>query len=320
VYFSNLTRISLQTEIKAAISAKDFTKATALQQSLDEKENLRKFFPTLDELQTQLKNARRDLEVAVSKKEFAHAGTLDEVVAKLEKKIEMETVAHANSNSGLDTKLSVMTLAGGKKVFESRGELEKEISDLTKRVSEAVLKKEFRKADEVQKEVDALKDLRQMLPSLLELEQQLVARKKDLDKAIAGKRFAEADDINVSIEGLENKIAKERTLAPSPATGAVSVKSMPVVPTACVSVKSTRSTPLKPAAAPAMRPIEIKTLSNSKTVKSLRPKKPITAAASDSILSVVQLLTARRSDASILVDANGHLAGILTDTGKQKAC
>jgi hypothetical protein len=259
------------------------------------------------------------LEVAVSNKDFAQAGKLDEIVARLEKKIGVEKEAQAETNSGLDTELSVMTLAGGKKAFESRGELEKEITDLTKRVSDAVAKKEFRNADELQKDVDAMKELRQSLPSLLELEQQLNTKKKDLERAIVGTRFVEADDIHVSIEGLEQRIAKERALAPPPATGGATVKSMPAAPSATVSVKSIRSTPVKPNAVTGMRPIEIKTLSKSKTVQSLRPKKAITATASDSILSVVQLLTTRRSDASILVNANGHLAGILTDTGEQKA-
>jgi CBS domain-containing protein len=257
------------------------------------------------------------MEVAVSKKDFVQAGKLDEVVAKLEKKIDMEKEAYAESNSGLETQLSVMTLAGGTKAFESRVDLEKEITDLTNRVSEAVAKKEFRKADELQKDVDAMKVLRQSLPSLLELEKELSTKKKDLERAISGKKFAEADDIHVAIECLEKKIAKECTLAPPPATGGASVRPMPVVPSTPLSVKSSRSLPVKPSGVTGMRPIEIKTMSNSKTVQSLRPKKAIIATASDSILSVVQLLTARRSDASILVDADGHLAGILTDTGEK---
>jgi hypothetical protein len=259
------------------------------------------------------------MEVAVSKKDFVQAGKLDEVVAKLEKKIDMEKEAYAESNSGLETQLSVMTLAGGTKAFESRVDLEKEITDLTNRVSEAVAKKEFRKADELQKDVDAMKVLRQSLPSLLELEKELSTKKKDLERAISGKKFAEADDIHVAIECLEKKIAKECTLAPPPATGGASVRPMPVVPSTPLSVKSSRSLPVKPSGVTGMRPIEIKTMSNSKTVQSLRPKKAIIATASDSILSVVQLLTARRSDASILVDADGHLAGILTDTGEKEA-
>jgi len=51
-----------------------------------------------------------------------------------------------------------------------------------------------------------------------------------------------------------------------------------------------------------------------KTVKELRPKKPIISSVDDSILAVTKNLAINRRDSAILVDADGELKGILTDT------
>ena len=51
-----------------------------------------------------------------------------------------------------------------------------------------------------------------------------------------------------------------------------------------------------------------------KTVKELRPKKPIISFVDDSILAVTKNLADNRRDAAILVDIDGELKGILTDT------
>ena len=54
--------------------------------------------------------------------------------------------------------------------------------------------------------------------------------------------------------------------------------------------------------------------SSDKTVKNLRPSRPLSSPDDDSILSVAQMLAARRGNAALLVGQNGDLAGILTDT------
>jgi signal-transduction protein with cAMP-binding, CBS, and nucleotidyltransferase domain len=49
-------------------------------------------------------------------------------------------------------------------------------------------------------------------------------------------------------------------------------------------------------------------------VSKLRPKKPLIASDQDSILVVTQMLAQKRGDASLIVNASGALAGIITDT------
>ena len=51
-------------------------------------------------------------------------------------------------------------------------------------------------------------------------------------------------------------------------------------------------------------------------VSKLRPKKPLISSVGDSILSVTQMLSSKRGDASLVVNEDGGLAGIFTDTGE----
>ena len=53
---------------------------------------------------------------------------------------------------------------------------------------------------------------------------------------------------------------------------------------------------------------------NDKPVSSLKLKKALLSSTDESILDVVQMLTANRGDAALLVDDEGSLAGIITDT------
>jgi len=53
---------------------------------------------------------------------------------------------------------------------------------------------------------------------------------------------------------------------------------------------------------------------DERPVSKLRPKKPILMGTMETVLSVTQLLASKRGDAALLVNANGGLAGIITDT------
>merc|ERR1712032_180500 len=49
------------------------------------------------------------------------------------------------------------------------------------------------------------------------------------------------------------------------------------------------------------------------SIRKLRPKKPILSSCQESVLSVCQMLSNKRSDAVLIVDSRGSLVGILTD-------
>jgi CBS domain-containing protein len=53
---------------------------------------------------------------------------------------------------------------------------------------------------------------------------------------------------------------------------------------------------------------------DERPVSKLRPKKPIVVGTSDSVLTVAQTLAGKRGDAAIILNADGSLAGIITDT------
>jgi signal-transduction protein with cAMP-binding, CBS, and nucleotidyltransferase domain len=53
---------------------------------------------------------------------------------------------------------------------------------------------------------------------------------------------------------------------------------------------------------------------DGQTVAKLRPKKPLVSSVGDSVLSVTQMLASKRGSASLVVNNEGGLAGIITDT------
>jgi len=53
---------------------------------------------------------------------------------------------------------------------------------------------------------------------------------------------------------------------------------------------------------------------DDRPVSKLRPKKPILMSDSESVLSIAQVLAAKRGDAALIFNVNGGLAGIITDT------
>ena len=76
--------------------------------------------------------------------------------------------------------------------------------------------------------------------------------------------------------------------------------------TASVGSHSNRSAPVKSSKSSRKK--------DERPVSKLRPKKPILMGTSESVLSVTQLLASKRGDAALIVNDNGGLAGIITDT------
>ena len=233
-----LAIFDVNAKIKAAIESKDFTGASSLQATLDDRERLRQYFPTIEELESLLASANQRLEDAVNTKDFSAAGKLHEEIDGLEKKLSVEKDrAAAIGTKAIDsnddsTRASFTRPSGEEIVFKSRADLEEEISDTGKLITEAVASKEFRKAEELQSFVDALEALRVKLPSIAELEAQLRENKLSMDAAINDKKFSAAEEIHLTIERLEASLAIEKSKAPVPAPNEKddkSVRSAPVI-------------------------------------------------------------------------------------------
>eukprot|EP00977_Amphora_coffeiformis_P007254 scaffold1573_cov173-Amphora_coffeaeformis.AAC.11 len=305
-------------EIKHAIAQKDFAKASALQQSMDEREGLRKFFPTVEELHTQLSQAEKSLENALSNKDFVTAGKIDQTIAHLQTKLsaERQKMKELNVTENDSNSLSVVTVDGDEIQFKSRGELEAAIAEASKRLASAVKNKEFKLAKDVQKDIDKMTKIRESLPSVADLETKLKQLKAALNKSISGKQFSRADELNVEIEAVEARIKKERELMPAQ-KDTRSIKTVPVVAAtktpSVASANSAYSTPAKRNQSTS-QPFSVQTPGGpSKTVKCLRPAKPVTIDTTVSVTDVSKEMAARRAHACVLTKPDGTIAGILTD-------
>jgi signal-transduction protein with cAMP-binding, CBS, and nucleotidyltransferase domain len=319
----DITEISVQ--VKVAIDSKDFKKASLLQVAMDERESLRQFFPSVRDLQAALKAGKAELDEAVSKKAFARAEKITNKISELEKQLEKEKEKMAELHIPEETSKAATTLHDGQvRVFQSRMDLESEITKLSDLVSKAVKAKDFKKANMIQADADALAKLRDLLPSVAELQMQLLAKKEEMEAAISEKRFADADEINVAIDEIETTLKKEKSLAPlkpggphlsvkAKDKGDASVKTAPAVANVPTN-KSVRSNATAPVWKTPSKPAAVVAKTVSKPVSKLRPAKPVTVEPSSSIDSVAQLLAMKRANATVVVSSDGSLSGILTDT------
>ena len=120
----------LHKQVEKAISKKDFQSATKLQLKIEEREKLRSFFPTFDELDEELQAAKASLEKAIASKKFETAAKLNEDISILEKKIEdvkNQENANLGSGSACSSPDKIIGLDGKELFFESRRALETEI-------------------------------------------------------------------------------------------------------------------------------------------------------------------------------------------------
>jgi CBS domain-containing protein len=309
----------LSVQIKKAVESKNFTKASSLQHVLDERERLRKLFPSAEELQGELSLVKQQLDEAIAKKDFATAGRLNEEIARLESKIQAEQASFPDPSFSSSSKLAILSFTGEERAFETRGELEAAIANAMTSVKKSVAQRDFKGAESHQMDVDKMVVLRDALPSLVELQHQLVERKKEMNAAIAAKKFAKADELNAVVETLTSRIEKEKKAMKATSSGdkkvvgaPASVKSTPVAGTSAPSIGSHPSALSAPAQAGL--PTEVRQ-DNMKSVRKLRPAVPVVSLANDSILSVAKTLSKKRANSSIIVDSStGELVGIITST------
>ncbi|KAL7551539.1 hypothetical protein ACHAWF_014727, partial [Thalassiosira exigua] len=84
--------------------------------------------------------------------------------------------------------------------------------------------------------------------------------------------------------------------------------------TETASVHSHRSASVHSHRSASVRSAKISRKKDERPVSKLRPKKPILQGSSETVLSVSKILASKRGDAALIVNADGGLAGIITDT------
>ena len=310
---------TLKTDIEASISKKDFNKASKLQVRLDEIEALRVHFPTKQELNTKLKDLKAKADGAIAAKKFAAAGELQEEIDALEQKLAALEEAEPKDES----RVVLEGPDGDDKTFESRADLDTEITVVNTRVAEAVQTKKFKEAQDLQAYLDQLEAAKAKLPSLADLLASLAEKKSELEKAIANKDFAGAESINADISSLEEKIAAEKAKMPAvepPPEAPQSTRSVPVLkPTVARTPIVTSNRPVTVAGGqrrPSTHtspPVQISTKSG-KRVSKLRPLKPVLLNGQDSIVAIAKVMAAKRTRAAVVPNgATGGVEGIITD-------
>ena len=328
---------ALHDQVEEAISKKDFRLASELQSKIDDKEKLRIFFPSVEELEDELRGAKKALEDAISCKDFGNASKLNDEISRLEQSVtdERERVLQSQTNTSDNDYTPITGLDGTEMVFESRHSLEKEIrSNVSLQASEVSLK-HFKKAQEIQALIDRMEMLRSNFPTVTELRGTISTKKSAMDTAISDKRFVDAEIIDKEISILELKLNAELEIDEPNEVSFNSISSNVAVRKAKYkSPTVTMAAPLKPSAISTAsflntKKSNVKVVNDNRSVgsksrstdgrsdrkvSSLRPKKPLISSVGDSVLSVTQMLASKRGSASLIVNDEGGLAGIITDT------
>jgi CBS domain-containing protein len=334
-------------KITDAITEKDFSKANNLQKELEEKESLRSVYPSAEELHAQILKAKANIEVFVLKRDFIQARQLSDTLPSLEQKLieERNAVSCMTRTGSMSTSEVTFQKTSGEIVrFKTRSVLEDEIASLNALVSTCVAQRDFKRAESLQRDVDGLVRLRELLPSLRELQHQLAVKNAEMDAAVAKSQFVLADELHRTINDINEKIKIEARTLPIVPIVSSEEKLLNVASVACntkptvssvtsitktISVKPTQSvaevrkTPkvstISTTGSTTQQSVSSKSMppnskSKSRTVEKLRPVAPLVGEVSQTIISVAKLLTTRRGNACVIIDGNGSLAGIVTDT------
>ena len=222
----------------------------------------------------------------------------------------------------------------------TRNELEVRISELSTEISTALQAKNYILCNELNAEQELLKAKLEALPTAASLALKIRDLENQLQEMIATKQYTKCADIEKELEplkALHSKIADEEAAAAkllepvkaetlvveelSAAEDLETKKNRPVIPVKISKpVKiiqdnvSNATSNLVKIIPPIKKPVaEIKVDKIEKPVSKLRPKAPITVDVSSTILEVTKKMAAARADAALLLDADGGLAGILTD-------
>ncbi|KAG7356863.1 cystathionine beta synthase domain containing protein [Nitzschia inconspicua] len=353
----------LHVQVETSIDKKDFKHAAELQSQIEQVEKLRSLFPSLEELSEELRRSNQQLEAAISRKNFEQAAQLHEEIALIEKKIEAERKdsKEAPVHRTDVGPASAMARDGRNVYFESRIDLENEIKSQEKLQGDMISSKQFKDAQEIQKYIERLEEIRPLLPTTSEIKSAIKKKREQMGTAISEKRFVDAESIDKEISILEEKLEKENKHSLSAKANFsssmkikgsdISVNSAPAGRSPVPKIKRSE-TVCGPMAVPPFTiksknldtdksddvsditsiytsksrkgnykrsHIEVKTsnlesLGEDRSVSKLRPKKPLVSSINDSVLSVTQMLSSKRGDASLVVNSEGGLAGIITDT------
>jgi len=196
------SRISeVQILLDDAVARKNFQECAPLQDKLEGLVKQRADLPTIEELKEAVRLAEQEVSNAAARRDFTGAASAQAALDKANDRLE-----EAMGSEGDDEKED-----SAPSRFQSRADLECAITEVSKRIDDAIAKKEFNKATEHQTELDELEKLRPTLPSIEELEAKLNEVKSMMDEAIKKKNFKDADALHKDVDDLEKKLDEEKS-------------------------------------------------------------------------------------------------------------
>ena len=335
-------------QITDAITEKNFSKANSLQKELEEKEHLRTLLPSAEELKLQITKTKAEMERFVAKKDFVQASVLSDAISLLEKNLNDEMKAESQSKnaapassmqfesrSKLEGEISsvsnMISSCAAQRDFQKAESLQKklesllslrqclptlnELHDILKlkksEMDDTIAKRQFSLAEELHQHI-------------IEVEKKIMEESKASGKIVHAsaspiKAVNEAPKIVRPDEKSVVSMSSTNASVPRPTTRRIIERRIDVVTDA----KSIVSAPVVPKMATTSSVMNHSVASKSasthtnqkvRTVEKLRPVAPLVGQSNQTISSIAKMLAARRGNACVVVNENGALAGIVTDT------
>ena len=201
---------AIEKRLDIVIQRKDYKEASPIQDELENLTILRKEYPTIDELKADVCRAEEAVAGAAKRRDFANAASLQLEMDNAKKRLNEALNEDNESNEDPEQSGGVEALNISIDGIDSREDLESELTALHDQVEEAISKKDFQLASELQSKIDDKEKLRIFFPSVEELEDELRGAKKALEDAISCKDFGNASKLNDEISRLEQSVTDER--------------------------------------------------------------------------------------------------------------
>ena len=170
---------------------------------------MRAEYPTIEELKDGVKKAEEAVASAAKRRDFANAASLQLELGNAKERLEEALLEEEDTSlegTGQNEDECNLQIDG----IDSRADLENELKDLHAQIDDAISKKNFKLASELQSKLNEREKLRQLFPTVEELEKELGNANASLEDAIASKNFESAAKWNEKISEIEKKIEAEK--------------------------------------------------------------------------------------------------------------
>jgi len=294
-------------ELDKAVNSNNFEEAARMQTVVEERESLRQYFPSVAELELELKQNESDLQSAISLKQFDLASKLHKAKAEISARLASERT-NVSTAVRSNTSVSAVLSDGETHSFDCRADLEDKLVNIASLIAKCVKERAFKEAEHHQSDADKLTKLKEKLPSLADIVASIRSKQEEMERSIMENNFARAEQLHLDIECLKKDKAKEEAnMEPTQLASSVQSSTKAI---------GKRNTVAGDSYVTPMAPRNKRSLMSptARSVSNLRPPKPIIWSADDTVLTAAKSLAAKRESAGIVVGPGNSLLGILTDT------